>query len=298
MTFFRSGRVLDTNAIQIAKMAKHLSKRKISRWIGHLVHWVGPGWWAHLTVRIFAWIYNVNLEEAELPWRDYKSLGEFFIRRLKVGCRPLAENAWAVHPVDGEITQKGIIRDGRLIQAKDSTYSLEEFTRDSEALKKWQGGFFVTYYLSPTDYHRVHSAVDGEITDIRYMSGCLWPVSDWYVQNVPNLFEVNERVLVEIATDLGPVAQVFVGAMNVGQICLSFDPEIRGNQRCFHAYQHKQYKPRIKIERGKEIGHFRMGSTVVMIYPPFFVEKLKNMQLGPLVQVNTALTGSLGLWAK
>lgn len=280
----------------MSAITKYLPKRRLSRWIGCLVHWEGPSWWAALTVRVFARMYKINLEEAELPWRDYKSLGEFFIRRLKVGRRPLAENAWAVHPADSKITQNGVIHDGRMIQAKGSTYSLEEFTQDPEALKKWQGGFFITYYLCPTDYHRVHSAVDGEITDVRYMPGHLWPVNDWSVKNVPNLFSINERILVEIDTDLGPVAQVFVGATNVGQICLSFDPQIRGNQKGVHIYRHKHYEPCLEIERGEELGYFRMGSTVVMIYPPSFNEKFKKLNLGPSVQVNAALTeASLGL---
>ena len=275
----------------MSAITKYLPKRRLSRWTGKLVHWEGPSWWARLTISTFARMYKINLEESEKPIHEYKSLGDFFIRRLKMSKRPLAEDAWAVHPADSRITQYGVIHDGKLIQAKGSTFSLEEFTQDPEALKKWQGGFFITYYLCPTDYHRVHSAVDGDITGARYIPGHLWPVNDWSTANVPNLFAINERVLVEIETDLGSVAEVFVGATNVGQICLSFDSKIRGNQKGVHIFQHHRYEPEIDIERGAELGYFRMGSTVVMIYPPTFTERFQDkLNLGPLVQVNSALT--------
>jgi phosphatidylserine decarboxylase len=148
----------------------------------------------------------------------------------------------------------------------------------------------MTYYLCPTDYHRVHSPVDGAITDVRYMPGELWPVNDWSTTNVPNMFALNERILVEIQTDLGPVAAVFVGATNVGHICLSFDPTIQGNQTGPHIFKHKRYSPEIPVHKGSELGMFRMGSTVVMIYPPMFRQKFQNeLNLGPSVKVNASL---------
>ncbi|MNL41466.1 Phosphatidylserine decarboxylase proenzyme [compost metagenome] len=149
----------------------------------------------------------------------------------------------------------------------------------------------MTYYLCPTDYHRVHSPVDGEITDVRYMPGELWPVNEWSTTNVPDLFSVNERVLVEIQTDLGPVGVVFVGATNVGHIVLSFDDKIKGNQKMGpHIFQHKTYSPEIPTHKGSELGMFRMGSTVVMLYPPMFRQKFENqLNLGPTVRVNASL---------
>lgn len=253
------------------------------------MHWEGPRWWAQLSIKAFAWFYNINLEEAEKSVADYPSIGEFFVRRLKAGRRPVGE-AWAVHPADSRITQAAPIDDGTLIQAKGITYKLSEFTQDPECEKKWAGGFFITYYLCPTDYHRVHSPVDGNITDVRYMPGQLWPVNEWSTTNVPNLFSVNERVLVEVQTELGPVGVVFVGATNVGHIVLSFDDSIRGNQKGPHIFTHKQYHPEIPVHKGSELGMFRMGSTVVMLYPPEFRQKFAGkLDLGPVVKVNASL---------
>lgn len=273
----------------MSAITKFLPRRKLSRWVGRLMHWEGPSWWAKLSVKSFAKQYKINIHEAEKPIEEYKSIGDFFIRRLHSGARPVAER-WAVHPADSVITQNGPIEKGQLIQAKGHTYNLEAFTQDSEALKKWQGGYFITYYLCPTDYHRVHSPVAGSISHVRYMPGDLWPVNNWSTTNIPNLFSVNERMLVEIDTDLGPVGVVFVGATNVGQICLSFDEHFRGNQRCAQVYEHRRYEPEIDVEPGTELGYFRMGSTVVMLYPPAFREKFeKELELGPQVRVNAGL---------
>ncbi|UOF02117.1 archaetidylserine decarboxylase [Bdellovibrio reynosensis] len=277
----------------MSAITRILPKRRLSRWMGHLMHWEGPKWWTNLSIKSFANMYNINLDEAEKSYNEYTSIGDFFVRRLKSGIRPIGEG-FAVHPADSKITQCAAIDGGTLIQAKGITYSLKGFTQDPEAEKKWAGGMFMTYYLCPTDYHRVHSPVDGEITDVRYMPGQLWPVNEWSTTNIKDLFTVNERVLIEIQTELGPVGVMFVGATNVGYICLSFDESIKGNQKGPHIFQHKKYTPEILTHKGAELGMFRMGSTVVMLYPPAFRQKYEGkMDLGPVVRVNAPLTGKI-----
>lgn len=273
----------------MSAITRILPKRRLSRWVGKLMHWQPPTFLARASVRLFAGFYNIDLTEAEKPYDQYPSIGEFFVRRLKPGIRPVAE-AWAVHPADSQITQCAVIDGDSLIQAKGLKYSLSNFTQDPEAHKKWSGGIFLTYYLCPTDYHRVHSPVDGVITDVRYMPGSLWPVNEWSTTNIANLFSVNERILVEIETDLGPVAVVFVGATNVGHIVLSFDEKVQGNQKGPHIFSHKKYSPPINVHKGQELGMFRMGSTVVMLYPPNFRQSFENtLDRGPQVKVNSAL---------
>lgn len=275
--------------ISMSAITRILPKRRLSRWVGHFMHWQGPKFWAHRSIKAFASMYNIDLNEAEKPYTEYKSIGDFFVRRLKPGIRPIG-TSWAVHPADSKITQAAGIDNGTLIQAKGITYKLNEFTQDPDCDKKWAGGFFMTYYLCPTDYHRVHSPVDGNITDVRYMPGHLWPVNEWSTTNIKDLFSINERVLVEIETDLGPVGVVFVGATNVGHIALSFDDTIRGNQKGPHIFQHKRYSPEIPVHKGSELGMFHMGSTVVMLYPPSFRQKFENnLNLGPSVRVNASL---------
>ncbi len=248
----------------MASITRFLPKNHLSYFVGLLVHIPLPRFLNKIVIANFAKAYKIDLNEAEFPIENYKSLGDFFVRKLKPGLRPIGLT-WAVHPADSVITQAAMMKDGKLIQAKNKTYSIENFTRDSKALEKWKDGHFLTYYLCPTDYHRVHSPVSGEIVRVVHIPGALWPVNSWSTDHIHELFSINERVLVEIQTDRGLVGVMFVGATNVGQILLSFDSEIRGNQLLSEAIVEKTYS-KLSIQKGEELGQFRMGSTIVMLY--------------------------------
>lgn len=273
----------------MSAITRFLPKNHLSYLIGQLVHIRLPAFLNKLIIANFAKAYKINLDEAEFPIEKYPSLGEFFVRRLKSGIRPVGQT-WAVHPADAFITQAAPIRDGKLIQAKNKTYSVESFTQDKEALKKFGNGVFLTYYLCPTDYHRVHSPVNGEIIKVIHIPGNLWPVNPWSTENIHEIFSINERIVVEIETDRGTVGLVFVGATNVGHIVLAFDSEIIGNQLLSNAVREKSYKGTF-IKKGDEIGMFRMGSTVVMLYSEKTIaaDKVAGF-LGQHVKVNGDFT--------
>lgn len=275
----------------MSAITKFLPRNHLSYLVGKLVHWRGPRIWADITIRVFAKIYNINLDEAEKPVSGYPSLGEFFVRRLKAGVRPVAETAAAVHPADSQISQSGRIHGGKMVQAKGKDYSVQDLLANSEALKTYQNGFFITYYLCPTDYHRVHAPVSGLITKVTHIPGELWPVNKWSVENIHDLMSVNERIVVEIASDYGPASVVFVGATNVGQIELSFDPSFRGNQLNMSKTRVVEYKTPMSIEKGDELGMFRMGSTIIMVYPEAFANAFEGkMNLDQFVKVGQPLT--------
>lgn len=272
----------------MASITRFLPKNHLSYFVGLLVHIPLPRFLNNFLIAKFAKAYRIDLSEAEHPIERYRSLGDFFVRKLKPGLRPLG-STWALHPADSVITQAAKMTDGKLIQAKNKTYSAANFTQDAKALEKWKDGFFLTYYLCPTDYHRVHSPVTGQIVRVVYIPGALWPVNSWSTDNIHELFSINERVLVEIQTEKGLVGVMFVGATNVGQIILSFDPEIRGNQLLSKAIVEKTYS-NLSIQKGEELGQFRMGSTIVMLYSKdvlpqdLSIEKFLNQQ----VRVNSS----------
>jgi len=245
------------------ELLKWLPKRSLSRWTGKVVAAKLPGPLARASIQTFAKHYRINLEEAELPLEQYPSIGAFFTRKLRSGVRPLSASS-LVHPADARITQAGRLRGGQLIQAKGKTYGLDELTGVSGIKDAYEGGTFFTYYLCPTDYHRVHSPVTGKIVKRGHVPGELWPVNDWSTENIERLFEVNERVSLEIETPNGRVLVVFVGATNVGQISLAHEPEFRSNQALTRV-QLRSYEPGLVVEKGEELGIFHMGSTVVLI---------------------------------
>ncbi len=246
-------------------------KNLLSFWAGKLMHLKFPSPLRLFLIKLFANHYKINTEEAEKPMDQYLSIGDFFIRKLKDGVRPISSTDY-VHPADSKMTARGIIQEGQLVQAKGRVYSLSEFlklentTNSNSSSVAWLGGYFITYYLCPTDYHRVHSPVDGWIKEVRYVPGQLWPVNDWSVSNIDQLFIRNERVIVDIQTTLGLVAVVFVGATNVGSIKLSFEPEVQSNHSHLRNSKTWSYREGLcSIKKGQELGMFCMGSTVIVV---------------------------------
>lgn len=255
-------------------LAQYLPRRLFSRLAGEFASIRWPLGLNILLNKLFALAYGINLQEAEKSLREYPSLVDFFTRKLRPEVRPIDEHA-TVHPCDAEIVQHGAINGLTLIQAKGINYPVDVLTREPNIADHFNNGYFLTYYLCPTDYHRVHSPVDGKITQCIYTEGDLWPVDAWGRRSVESLYCKNERVFVEIATDQGPVGVVFVGAMNVGSIALSFDDKIKTNQML--PSKTYPYTPQIQIRKGEELGLFRLGSTVIVLYSHQYAEQIQSM---------------------
>ncbi len=250
-----------------------LPKNDLSHAVGRIVHTPLPGAIGRKSVELFARYYNINLDEAEHKIEMYPSIGALFTRKLKAGARPLGEGK-IVHPADAVITEAGPIDQNALIQAKGKSYSVQGLLGGGPYQESFDGGQFATYYLCPTDYHRVHSPVDGKIIWSNHIPGALWPVNDWSTEKIANLFNVNERIVTIIETeDRKLVALVMVAATNVGNMTMSYDDKITSKTRKGERKpQPKNYEPGILVRRGDEIGIFHMGSTVVMLYAPGVVQ--------------------------
>lgn len=241
-----------------------LPKNLLSRLVGWLVHRPLPRWLRSPVIGLFARAYRIRIDEAEKGIEDYPSIGDFFVRRLRSSARPLGEEG-LLHPADSLVTQAGPIQDGQLVQAKGRSYSLANLLDRDEWAPTYRDGAFVTYYLCPTDYHRVHSPVNGSVRRVRHVPGALWPVNEWSVGRIADLFCVNERVIVEVDSVHGPVAAVFVGATNVGKITLAFWPEFATNLAKVRSPRERNFGPETLLSKGDELGTFHMGSTVVLL---------------------------------
>lgn len=276
------------------EILKYIPKNLLSRTVGGLVSIEHPTWLAEKARDWFVKRYKINMDEAEFPLQSYPSIGKLFVRRLKSGVRPIGKGL--IHPCDSVLTQAEIIEGETLIQAKGKTYKLSDFVCDAKALDKFAGGVALTYYLCPTDYHRVHVPIDSEVTSAIYVPGALWPVNEWSVSNIDHLFAVNERVIFNLRSPVGEVSLVMVGATNVGKITASFDKDLVTNQSSGVAptgwiehgtgYFKREYKPAHAVKKGEEIGVFNMGSTVVMLYSKSIlnvVPKLGPTRLGESV---------------
>lgn len=248
-------------------------KRLMSRTVGVFMRIPIPpplGW---IFIPVFAKAFSIDMSEAERCPGAYRSFDAFFTRKLKEGARPLAQSV-LVHPVDGRLTEQGTVQSGQLIQAKGWTYDLAEFLGDRVLGAAYEGGHFYTYYLCPTDYHRVHAPTEGALTSARHIPGLLWPVNEWSVNNVRRLFNLNERVALNFESPHGRWSLVMVGAANVGKITVSLDPSITTNRWMWHAPTDRSYSPPLKVAIGDELGVFHLGSTVICVFEKTFHRSL------------------------
>jgi len=107
----------------------------------------------------------------------------------------------------------------QLYQAKGRDYSLLELLGgDEQAASKLANGRFITVYLSPRDYHRLHMPLTGKLLNQTHVPGRLFSVAPHTVNTVPRLFARNERVIAQFDTSAGLMALVLVGAINVAAI--------------------------------------------------------------------------------
>ncbi len=228
--------------------------------------------------------YNVNVDEAEHPPEHYASLNLFFTRRLKEGVRPIdSKPGILVSPVDGAVSEFGDIVDGRLIQAKGLEYTLDGLLDCPEHVEKYRGGKYLVIYLSPPDYHRIHTPCAGRVLAYSYAPGKLFPVNEAAVHGIRNLFPRNERLTTYVENKSGNVALVKVGATNVGKISVVYDDIItNGWIRRRHL---RQYENEIKVERGDELARFNMGSTVVLVFEKDKVDILPEVVSGRKIRL-------------
>jgi phosphatidylserine decarboxylase len=252
-----------------------LPKNAWSRVIGSIAHARLPKLITKPSVRWFAKRYGIAIEDAELPLGEYRTVGHFFTRRLKPGARSIDRRpGFAVSPADGHVLNSGELDDGQLIQAKGRHFSVEALLKDPDKAKLFKGGSWATVYLSPRDYHRVHHPVEGTLAEAHYIPGYLWPVNKAAVENVDQLFCVNERVVTYVDSPLGLVATIMVGATSVGHISVAYDAELHSNKGCQPGVRH--FDGSNRIARGDELGTFHLGSTAIVLFSD------KGIQLEPL----------------
>ena len=261
------------NYWQRVKIALHylLPQLAITRAAG----WLAERRWGsvtHFIIKAFAKQYQVNLAEAEKSSpSDYATFNEFF-RPLKAGVRPIeAAPDYLCLPADGRVSESGKIDANRLIQAKGHFFTLETLlAEDTEMAAKFQDGDFITTYLSPSDYHRVHMPCDATLRKMVYVPGELFSVNPFLAEHVPNLFARNERLICEFETEFGPVVQILVGAT----VTASMSTEGEGV---------------IRLSKGEEMGAFRLGSTVITLFPKGAVALEPQLQAGEKTRMGEKL---------
>ncbi|MDU5698557.1 MAG: archaetidylserine decarboxylase, partial [Haemophilus parainfluenzae] len=211
---------------------------------------------------------------------DYASFNEFFIRPLKENARPINQNPTALcFPADGRVSECGHINDDRLLQAKGHFFSLNDLlAEDKDLTETFKNGEFVTTYLSPRDYHRVHMPCDGTLRKMIYVPGDLFSVNPFLAKHVPNLFARNERVICVFDTEFGTMVQILVGATITASI-----------GTVWAGVWTYEGESAVKLSKGQEMGWFQLGSTVINLFQAGQVQIADHLSVDEPVRMGEIL---------
>jgi phosphatidylserine decarboxylase len=222
-------------------------------------------------IRRFITHYKVDTGECLLAIpAGFATFNDFFIRELKADKRPIdADDRTVVSPADGTVSAAGNIEREKIFQAKGLTYSLTDLlATDLDDTEKYSAGAFVTIYLAPYNYHRVHCPLAGHLIAMRYVPGELYSVNTATVSLLPNLFTRNERLVCHFDTADGPMVLVMVGAMNVGSISTPWTGTIRPRRKgVVENIDIAASGQSTTLAKGELLGWFNMGSTVIVLLP-------------------------------
>ncbi len=242
-----------------------LPKHLLTRLVGFLAA-AKLGKATNFAIKSFINVYKINMDEIDEEIEDFETFNDFFSRALKDGARPIdAATNSVIFPADGKISEFGDLHGDFQLQAKEHYFTTAALlgSRDDAAL--FTDGKFMTVYLAPQDYHRVHIPLAGKLLKMTYIPGELFSVNPLYTANIPELFSRNERVVCLFETVAGKMAVVFVGAAIVRSIVTAWAGTVAPARKA--EISTKIYdKQDISFAKGDEIGKFMMGSTVICLF--------------------------------
>jgi phosphatidylserine decarboxylase precursor len=248
----------------------HLLSRLVGRFAASKTPWI-----KNLFITWFARRYQPDMHEAELTDPTaYPSFNAFFTRALREGARPIDDTPnGIVSPADGVLSAYGDIQNDTLIQAKGKTFSLTALLGgDAARAAQFRGGRFATIYLAPRDYHRVHIPTSGTLREMIYVPGRLFSVNKVTTEHVDSLFARNERAICIFDTPQGPMAVILVGAMIVAGIDTVWAGQVAPSSGGLQINDYRHTAPPIHLEKGLELGRFKLGSTVIVLFGPNMME--------------------------
>jgi phosphatidylserine decarboxylase len=248
-------------------------------------------WFKNLLIRAFMNEYRPDMSEAAIgDPLAYESFNAFFTRALRQGARPLPAAAEAlVSPVDGAISQIGLLDGAWLVQAKGHAYTLESLLASDSWAPAFRGGAFATVYLAPTNYHRVHMPLAGTLRAAWYVPGALFSVNTATTASVPGLFARNERLVCVFGEGELSFALVLVGALLVGSMATVWHGEVTPRTPRRRAELAVAGSAALSLARGAEMGRFNMGSTVILVLPPGRVRWRADLSSGVPVRMGEQL---------
>lgn len=241
-----------TNGSLTSKMIRQFARSNTSRWM----------------IPNYIKTYKIPVDDVENSLSSFPSLHDFFIRKLKEESRPLA-GAPIVSPVDGKVEIAGDLHDSIRFLVKNQQYSLSDLLGNRALSDSYKNGKYIVLYLSPADYHRIHSPADGKVIKQFVLGKKSYPVNQAGLMYGKSPLSGNYRLISELETEFGRMLVVKVGAMFINSIEMT-------NQK-------KDWR------KGEEIGYFSFGSTVVLFFEENTIDFHEKVRNGHAIKVGEAL---------
>ncbi|WP_099300359.1 MULTISPECIES: phosphatidylserine decarboxylase [Bacillaceae] len=220
-----------TNRQWSSKLLKQFTKSKLSKPF----------------IPMFIKTYKINHEEALLPYKEHGSLHSFFTRQIEMKNRPInQEEKSVVSPVDGRCEETGEIKQDATFIVKGQHYRLEDMLQSKDQAEKFEGGTYVILYLSPSDYHRIHSPLNCRLSASKTLGSRSYPVNEPGLKYGRKPLSHNYRIVNDLYQGTIQCAMIEVGAMNINSIVRT--------------------KAGSLWEKGEEVGYFSFGSTVILLF--------------------------------
>lgn len=192
----------------------------------------------------FVQALSIDASEADRPLDDYRSLDDFFARRLRPEARPIDRDpSHLVSPCDGRALAFPRVADD--ITVKGSTVPLPTLCGDAELARRYRDGSALVVRLAPADYHRFHFPDDGNASPSRALGGHLDSVHPIALAAGARSFENRRTIAMVTSAGFGDLVMIEVGALLVGSIIQTYRPGY--------------------VPRGSEKGLFRFGGSTVML---------------------------------
>ena len=198
--------------------------------------------------KIQPFIEDFDIDMSGVQEQEFKNFNDFFTRKLKDNVRPIDTSFnTVVSPADGKILAYANISNSDFI-IKGFRFNVSSFLGNPVLAQKYNDGAVLIIRLAPTDYHRFHFPVSGNLIPNKKIDGDYYSVNPFALRKKAEIFCLNKREYTIISNPLfGDVIIAEVGATMVGSII-------------------QTYKGRT-VKKGEEKGYFKFGgSTVVLLF--------------------------------
>ncbi|KAB8233887.1 hypothetical protein ETB97_011907 [Aspergillus alliaceus] len=208
---------------------------------------------SHSEIKSFIEFYQIDMSHFEPSDPEaYETFEDFFIRKHAPGVRPIYEAedpSKAIIVADSRVVVYPTVEATCQLWIKGNEFSIGRLIRDEARAKRWDHGAVASFRLSPQDYHRYHSPVDGTVKWFKAISGDYYQVDPLALQSSVNVLTENARCCVCIESkEFGDVLFVAIGATDVGTV------EIHQHIREGH-----------HVKKGDEIGLFQFGGSSIIV---------------------------------